>query len=298
MEANKATAIALAAGALLGGGVGLALGRSLAGPEPPALAAASPSEPTDAEVQERSREREALDADLIQTRNANDRLRSEIARLELDQGASAARLRVAEEKWAEAMARITELRESHLVLARDLEIARAAAGPSEPAPPAEPRPFVVGKEIPDGAAKALGLDAAQVQSVNAVLAAEGKRLADSVREMIHREFPDKVGDDMENKSAGQLVVASLLDKLMPEIKQATAEANLWDVLGKDSASWKLAEVMQKARASTFEELGRVVTPEQLASIRKDYLQPGNFLFPGNLNLGFPELPAKKAPEDG
>ncbi len=133
-------------------------------------------------------------------------------------------------------------------------------------------------------------------AADAMLKEEPKRLGDAMRDLINREFPDLLSQDLERRTAGE-VLASMLPKLMPEmtkvrdaVKAATkagAKApGLWDVLDKDSASYKLAKALGRARSATHADLGRVLNEAQMHHVKRGFLPAHEFRFPGNLNLGF------------
>jgi hypothetical protein len=157
-------------------------------------------------------------------------------------------------------------------------------------------PWVIGG-LPEGDAARLGLDEAQRMAVGALLKQEPARMGEAVREFLHREYPDLLTDDLQGKAPGQIIAGTLLPKLMPEmtkVRDAIQAANragvkapgLWEVLDKQSASWKLAKALASARAATHEDLGRVLSKDQMHHVKRGFLPEHEFRFPGNLNLGF------------
>jgi hypothetical protein len=164
----------------------------------------------------------------------------------------------------------------------------------------------VGEAIPDYDATRLVLDEAQRMAADAMLQEEPKRLGDAMRELINRDFPGLLGQGLADKKPEEMLV-SMLPKLAPEVSKvqetmaAAAKAGqelpgLWDVLGKDSASWKLAKALASAREATHKDLGRVLSEDQMHHVKRGFLPEHEFRFPGNMNLGFAPLDTAPKPK--
>lgn len=159
------------------------------------------------------------------------------------------------------------------------------------------RVLEVGKELPEEIAKELDLAPHQVFNINKALAAEDENLRDTLREFIQANYPDDNKPEYATADAPTMIMA-LMPKIMPDamklstlsvedqVKLMKGDLDMRDVVGADSAFYRLARTLHEARRVTQSEIARGVTPEIAKRFEDEFLPSGLYVFKGPLHFSF------------
>lgn len=157
----------------------------------------------------------------------------------------------------------------------------------------------LGEDLPEAAAKELGLDPLQVSAVNIAIKEEEKRLTEALQRFYAENFTSDAS--LEGKN-GNEVMTKMLPKIMGEVYELagedqekmfgihTGETSLEELLGPDKLTTKLARELHSIRLQTFEKLSSSLAPDQLAKFREEYWREGSFYWPKGQHFEFGMAP--------
>lgn len=171
----------------------------------------------------------------------------------------------------------------------------AAQEPPEGRSEKKPRrhPLNVGQEPTNEMLKALELDPLGEAALRQAIKDEEARVLEGLRKF-YLEMVDPADHRLEDRS-GQEMIMALADKLKPELaeleklphetkqKIESRETSLEELLGEDNRISRVARMLHGSRATTYDELARRLTPEQVKEIR-EYLPEGTFKWPNDVDI--------------
>ncbi|MEK7469985.1 MAG: hypothetical protein AAB074_21665 [Planctomycetota bacterium] len=155
-------------------------------------------------------------------------------------------------------------------------------------------PLRVGQEPTKEMLESLGLDPLGEAALRKAIKDEEARVLEGLRKL-YLEMVDPADHRLEDRS-GQEMIMALADKLKAEIAEVEKlpqetrqkfekhEISLEELLGEENRISRVARALHAARALTYDDLVRHLTPEQLAVIRKDYLPEGTFQWPNDVDI--------------
>lgn len=159
------------------------------------------------------------------------------------------------------------------------------------------RVLEVGKELSEDVAKELDLAPHQVFSINKALAAEDENLRTSLRDFIEANYPEDNKPEYATADAPTMIMA-LMPKIMPDamklstlsvedqVKLMKGDLDMRDVVGADSAFYRLARTLHDSRRITQSEIARGVTPAIAKRFEDEFLPSGLYVFKGPLHFSF------------
>jgi hypothetical protein len=159
--------------------------------------------------------------------------------------------------------------------------------------------LIYGADIPEDVIKALGLEPAQVVSLKMAMDEELRRLDEAMQRFYTANMEGATAESA-NKSAKDLIM-SMMGPIANDMKEfgkmpledqlkIHTTSSIEETLGEDRFLSKLCKEVHTVRLQTYKELERSLSPEQIETLRQEYLREGMLAYDEQFKLEFGAAP--------